>query len=488
MRPPPGTDGPLAADGRRGSRRARPSASATRSWSRRRAAAAASACRSSRISASSRARCRPAPIAARARSATRACTSSATCARRKHIEVQVLCDAHGSAVALGERECSVQRRHQKIVEESPSPAPFFAGEAGEAQRRRSLRRRAARRHERRLRRRGHGGVRRAAPTGELFFLEVNARLQVEHCVTEMVHRARSRRAAAPRRRGRAALAGGARRKTPRGTRSRRASTPRIPRRNSPRSRAASRSSRGRRRRRRFADRDRRRGGERGHAVLRSDDREDRRVGARAAPRRSRGSTRRSRRPRSSSSARWVRPRRTSRSCGRCSVLRRSSTGDTTRCSRRRSPRKSGDTNGRTMSELLTRAQAWVDADPDPDTRAELARLIELAAFGEDAAQKASALRDLGERFAGPLEFGTAGLRGVIGAGETRMNRAVVRRTTAGLARYLLAEDEASAPRAGRRHRLRRSAHEPRRSPRTRRACSRRRAFRRFSRRSPALRP
>ncbi len=97
-----------------------------------------------------------------------------------------------------------------------------------------------------------------------------------------------------------------------------------------------------------------------------------------------------------------------------------------------------------MSEILTRAQRWLDADPDPDTRAELERLVDLAAFAEDAAQKASALRDLGERFAGPLEFGTAGLRGIIGAGETRMNRAVVLRTTAGLARYLLEHDEAAA--------------------------------------------
>jgi acetyl/propionyl-CoA carboxylase alpha subunit len=102
----------------------------------------------------------------------------------RHIEVQVLCDGRGGSVALGERECSVQRRHQKIVEETPSPAAFFAGEEGEAKRREL--------HASALRivdsvgYVGAGTVEFvASPGGEIFFLEVNARLQVEHCVTEM---------------------------------------------------------------------------------------------------------------------------------------------------------------------------------------------------------------------------------------------------------------------------------------------------------------
>ncbi|UQA55648.1 acetyl-CoA carboxylase biotin carboxylase subunit [Polyangium aurulentum] len=103
----------------------------------------------------------------------------------KHIEVQVLCDGQGGAVALGERECSVQRRHQKIVEESPSAAQFFLGELGEA-RRDELFDRALRV----VKRAGYVGAGTvefvASSEGDIFFLEVNARLQVEHCVTEMV--------------------------------------------------------------------------------------------------------------------------------------------------------------------------------------------------------------------------------------------------------------------------------------------------------------
>jgi len=102
----------------------------------------------------------------------------------KHIEVQGLCDARGGAVSLGERECSVQRRHQKIVEESPSPAPFFRDAAG-ASRRRAVEEAALKvfRHA------GYVGAGTCefivGEDGQAFFLEVNARLQVEHPVTEM---------------------------------------------------------------------------------------------------------------------------------------------------------------------------------------------------------------------------------------------------------------------------------------------------------------
>ena len=75
--------------------------------------------------------------------------------------------------------------------------------------------------------------------------------------------------------------------------------------------------------------------------------------------------------------------------------------------------------------IVAQAEDWLRHAPDPETRAELAPLV---------AERAS---ELEERFAGPLEFGTAGLRGVLGAGESRMNRAVVRRASAGRGRYLL---------------------------------------------------
>jgi acetyl/propionyl-CoA carboxylase alpha subunit len=103
----------------------------------------------------------------------------------RHIEVQIFCDQHGAAYAIGERECSVQRRHQKILEESPSVAPFFSGREGEV--RRDALHEAALRVVKSVGYVGAGTCEFIADEqGNLFFLEVNARLQVEHPVTEMV--------------------------------------------------------------------------------------------------------------------------------------------------------------------------------------------------------------------------------------------------------------------------------------------------------------
>ncbi|MDQ0959551.1 phosphomannomutase [Streptomyces sp. B4I13] len=82
-------------------------------------------------------------------------------------------------------------------------------------------------------------------------------------------------------------------------------------------------------------------------------------------------------------------------------------------------------------DLLARAQAWLAEDPDPETRAELAELIETGDVTE-----------LADRFAGTLQFGTAGLRGELGAGPMRMNRSVVIRAAAGLAAYLTKNGQA----------------------------------------------
>jgi 3-methylcrotonyl-CoA carboxylase alpha subunit len=97
----------------------------------------------------------------------------------KHIEVQVLCDKHGNCVHLFERECSVQRRHQKIIEEAPSPT------LSEKQRERMTK--DAVRIAKAINYSGAGTVEFLVDKkGQHFFLEMNTRIQVEHPVTEMI--------------------------------------------------------------------------------------------------------------------------------------------------------------------------------------------------------------------------------------------------------------------------------------------------------------
>ncbi|MFC1408983.1 phospho-sugar mutase [Streptacidiphilus sp. N1-12] len=92
------------------------------------------------------------------------------------------------------------------------------------------------------------------------------------------------------------------------------------------------------------------------------------------------------------------------------------------------------------TDLLTRARTWLAEDPDPDTRAELTGLL-ASVEGDASEEHARAWSELSARFSGTLQFGTAGLRGEMGAGPMRMNRAVVIRAAAGLAAYLRRDAE-----------------------------------------------
>ncbi len=96
----------------------------------------------------------------------------------RHIEIQVVCDSHGNAVHLGERECSIQRRHQKIMEETPSPV--LTTHLREAMGKAAIRAAKAAGYV------NAGTVEFIFSDGEFYFLEVNARLQVEHPITEAV--------------------------------------------------------------------------------------------------------------------------------------------------------------------------------------------------------------------------------------------------------------------------------------------------------------